>query len=373
MKGIYFSPYVNHKPGIFDKVKNQVHFLNKNGFETELIIMKKENKVKKIFNMMPLIGRHMFFGNIEKISRKDFIYIRKPNYFDYLFLKDLKKIKKYNNKIKIIIEIPTYPYRNEFKHKILFFIPIIIDDIIRKNLRQVVDRIVTYSPDSEIDNVKTIVLNNGYDFSRVKLEKRIISDDASIKLVAVANIEKWHGFDRLIEGLNNYYGMKRENSLDFRIDIVGNGNIALINEYKKKVINYRLDKHIVFCGERRGAELKKMLQNADIAVDSLGRHRSGIYYNSSLKGKEYLAYGLPIISGVKTDLDQYMDNFKYYLRVESNDQPIDFFNIEKFYNRIYSNSISREKIRNEIFLFGKRKFNFDTSLEPLYNFLKNKG
>lgn len=35
----------------------------------------------------------------------------------------------------------------------------------------------------------------------------------------------------------------------------------------------------------------------------MGRHRSGVSFNSSLKGKEYCAKGLIIVSGVKTELD----------------------------------------------------------------------
>jgi hypothetical protein len=51
------------------------------------------------------------------------------------------------------------------------------------------------------------------------------------------------------------------------------------------------------------SSLNDIYNISDIAIDSLGRHRSNVMYNSTLKGKEYCAKGLPIVSGVKTEFD----------------------------------------------------------------------
>ncbi len=98
-------------------------------------------------------------------------------------LKDLKK-----NQLKIIIEIPTYPYKFEFieKAKILFkekklvlfakFLMVILQDSIIKNFSvNYIDRIVTYSNDKLIWNTKTINISNAIDTSVISKKEWIVS------------------------------------------------------------------------------------------------------------------------------------------------------------------------------------------------------
>lgn len=127
-------------------------------------------------------------------------------------LKDLKK-----NQLKIIIEIPTYPYKFEFieKAKILLrkktcafakFLMVILQDSIIKNFSvNYIDRIVTYSNDKLIWNTKTINISNAIDTSVIS-KKRVDckSNFSNINLIAVSTLNHWHGYDRLIKGLEDY-------------------------------------------------------------------------------------------------------------------------------------------------------------------------
>ena len=84
-----------------------------------------------------------------------------------------------------------------------------------------------------------------------------------------------------------------------------------------------------------------LYDKADIALDCMGRHRVGVYYNSSLKGKEYCAYGVPIISGVETELDQRKE-FQYYLRVPADDTILDMDDIVNYYHKCYDGTSPSE-------------------------------
>ncbi|MFK5655764.1 hypothetical protein ACIA4K_04025 [Lactobacillus delbrueckii subsp. bulgaricus] len=72
----------------------------------------------------------------------------------------------------------------------------------------------------------------------------------------------------------------------------------------------RLIIKVSMVGKKEKEELDYYYNICDIGIDSMGRHRSNVYYNSSLKGKEYLAKGLPIVLGVTTELD-YIKDFRF--------------------------------------------------------------
>ena len=56
-----------------------------------------------------------------------------------------------------------------------------------------------------------------------------------------------------------------------------------------------LENNVFFWGAKSGDELKDFVNRADIGIASLGMHRLGLNVASTLKVKEYCAYGLPFI------------------------------------------------------------------------------
>ena len=68
----------------------------------------------------------------------------------------------------------------------------------------VVDRIYTYSEDNQIWGIPTICSSNGIDFDLVSIRK-VEKKRESINLIAVAGLAKWHGYDRILRGMGEYY------------------------------------------------------------------------------------------------------------------------------------------------------------------------
>ena len=198
-------------------------------------------------------------------------------------------------------KIPTYPFKNEYKgiKSILGFIGMYY----LKHLHKYIDYIVTYSKDKEIYRIPTIITSNGVDLEKIKPKKESRSKD--INMIAVANFSMWHGYDRIIEGLNNYY--KNDCKDNVYLYLVGSGEYLKV--YQSLIKKYNLEKYVFVLGAKSGYELDFVYNKCNIAIDACGRHRSGVYYNSSLKGKEYCAKGLPIVSGVETELD-YIKDYK---------------------------------------------------------------
>lgn len=158
------------------------------------------------------------------------------------------------------------------------------------------------------------IIPNKYDFIYIIRTLQTISQ--YLNLIVVAQFAPWHGYDRLIEGIKDYYS--KETTKKVYVHFVGSEE--QINIYKKLVKYYHLSEYIFFHGPLFGKQLTDMFNNSDIAICGLGGHRKSIYLSSELKSREYLARGIPMISSTKIDI--LPDDFIYCLYVPSDDSPI---------------------------------------------------
>lgn len=309
-----------------------------------------------------------FYGNnkkqnsalINECKGVDLLYVR---YFfsDFNLISLLKHLKQCYPCMKIFVEIPTYPYDGEYSK---FSYSLLIDKLNRKKLCKYVDRIVTYSEDDQIYNIKAINISNAVDVNSLRQRNSSLSG-SEINIIMVAQMAFWHGYDRVIEGLKQYY--INHGAENIKLHFVGDGDQSVLSAYQSLSDNEVLKGHVIFYGRKSGAELDDIYDKCCFAMDSMGRHRTGVYYNSTLKGKEYLAKGLPIISGVKTELDNM--NFKYYFRVPADDSPLNFKDIVEFYHNIYDDENEMD-IAKEIRDFCASHFEFRQTFEPVLKSMK---
>jgi glycosyltransferase involved in cell wall biosynthesis len=356
----------NSSNGIANKIYYQLEAFKGNGIDVDFYnpYFNRNHRFYKIERRLPLAFLHKWAYDMEQIKLFDFIYVRKPWFMDGDLVVFLSKAKRINSQIKIILEIPTYPYDKELGG--IKSLPLVLKDKYwRKKMYKYVDRIATYSRDESIFNIPTIRISNAIDF---KNQKRIINQNImnpnELNIIACSSLAYWHGYDRAIYGLKEYV----ENEDDFfkiHLHIVGDGEEK--DKYIQLVQKFGLEEYVTFYGALSGENLNNIYSICQIGLDSLGRHRSGVYYNSSLKGKEYCAKGLVIVSGVQTELD-YEKEYEYYLKIPSDDSPLNFNNIIDF----YSNLINKKDIKNiqeEIMLYAKEHFDYSIAIKPIIDFL----
>lgn len=372
MRGLYLTTWdtSNEASGVCKKIKSQIKVFEQHGVNMELIDL---NSIKPItiniigqqilslcgINNLNLYKLYDVIKNKLENNNYNFIYIRRS-------LLDIKSINFYNYikqnypHIKLLFEIPTYPYDKEI-HLSLKFMHF-HDKRLRYRQKDFADRFITYSNDKEIFGVKTINISNGIDYSKFKIRQPV--PHCGINVVAVALFAKWHGYDRFLYGMFQQPEIVKEYNI--HLYLAGNGRI--LSAYKKDVRKHKMEEYVHFLGEIHGIELEELYNKADIALDCMGRHRVGVYYNSSLKGKEYCAYGVPIVSGIKTELDSKND-FKYYFRVPADDSIVNMNDIVSFYNNCYKYKTHKEvseEIRNSTLLW----FDFVYAFKPVIDFIK---
>lgn len=361
MNGIFISQDLSHAGGINDKIFKQIEEFQRNGLNMTPHINPKRNKLHLFINIVPLFSKQYFDTRKIKWKNYDFAYIRKGAIFDKSFVKMVKQAKKENPNIKLIVEIPTYPYINEFQG----FLKWIVQSKERiwvPKLSQYIDKCVTYSDDASIYGIPSINISNAYGFHN---EPHIINkNEDTINLIGIASLCFYHGYDRLINGMIDYY-CENKDKTKVCFTLVGDGPV--LDDYKKLVKKANMEAYIKLVGRKNLSELDEYYSQADIGIDSLARHRSGVSYNSSLKGKEYLAKGLPIVSGVRTDLDN--AHIPFYYRISADESPVDVKGVVKWYKELVA-SQSKQELSQKIYKYGKDNFTFSKTFEPVIDYVK---
>lgn len=347
MKLLYiaFKDFSNLHFGANAKVLSQCRAFEEYGYDIDLIGRKGVDTValtpygqakvvsagkcfaknKKLQNLQAKHAQMKAVCNYVEGKEYDACYIR-YDFSDASFVHMLRGIRLHCK--RIALELPTYPYEAENSIGLLNKIKMQIDFHYRKKLKKYVDFIVTfYEGHRELFGIPVVVIPNGFDFSAMEMVQSELPADG-IHIIAVSSMREWHGFERVIEGLHNYYTNDTIEKENFILHLVGNGRE--FNKYKNLVKTYNLQDHVILEGAMHGAPLDALYEKCALGVDSLARHRSGIAVLSSLKSREYGAKGIPIINSCKIDIID--DDFPYLLQVPADESPIDMREIERFYH-----------------------------------------
>lgn len=349
MKALFlvFHGFAAHN-GISKKIVYQVDALRNCGVATELCFL-EINKTGHCRMVDDKVIANYGSGTMAKIKKRicyravtnyvkendiRFVYIRSAHNSNPFITHMLKEL--HSAGVKIVMEIPTYPYEGQFKGAPLKnHIRLFLDILCRQQMAKQIDKIVTFTNHNEIFGRETITISNGIDFSRIRLKKTIPSQ--TLHLIAVAELHYWHGYDRILEGLKGYTG-----SREIIFHIVGDDKTQEGEKLKALTEKYNLTQSIIFHGALSGEQLDEVFDISHFGIASLGRHRSQITNIKTLKNREYAARGLAFLY---SETDDDFENQPYILKAPADDTPIDIEKIINFHNSL---TLSPEEIRASI-------------------------
>jgi len=337
--------------GISKKISYQLDAFRANGHETHLCYMDETISKKRIVDGDTIIDygngikgkvfKRIEFGSIVDYAVKqkiEFVYIRSnhnANPFTILMIKRMKKAG-----MKVVMEIPTYPYDQEYFNKSMRR-QLIQDKLFRYQFAKHLDAIVTFAEEDFIFGQKTIKISNGIDFNSVRLKKESKHPANELHMIGVAEIHHWHGFDRVIKGLADYYSAPKDFKVFFHV--IGYFFSTIEREEITQIIKENhLEQYVILYGKRHGEELDEVFDKCDFGIGSLGRHRVGIDDIKTLKNREYAARGIPFIYS-ETDSD--FDRQPYVLKMPADESVIRIEDIISFYQQL---TISPQQIRDSI-------------------------
>ena len=352
-----FSPY----SGISKKIHYQVKGLQENGHDVRLCYYDFNDEGHRCRYVDGKIIKDFGIGNLAAIRQRldysdiyeycirekiEFVYARcfmNATPFLICFFKKLRKAG-----IHAVTEIPTYPYDKEFNY--FYFTACFnlkIDQLFRRRLYKNMDALVTFSDATEIFGQRTIRISNGVDFDSIPLHSPLTPKRSSLHLIGVAEVHIWHGFDRLVAGLGEYYKNGGQREVIFHIV----GGVHPNERYRgndfhpglQNIIDkYGIADKVIFHGTMFGDELTNVFNQCQFAIGSLARHRSGITVIKTLKNREYATRGIPFIYS-ETDSD--FDNQPYIMKAPADESPIDIQRIIDFVDHF---SMKPEEIRKTV-------------------------
>ena len=338
--------------GISKKISYQIEAFRSLGHEVHICHMDETETKRRIADesiiadygngIISKIKKRIEFSSIVNFAKRqdiNFVYIRSNHNANPFTIRMVKRMKKFG--MKIVLEIPTYPYDSEYSnwHLKRQLIP---DLLFRKDFANNIDAIVTFSNDDFIFGQRTIKISNGIDFENVRL-KNIKSNKTSeeLNLIGVAEIHGWHGFDRVVKGLAEYYS-KSQNYI-VRFHIIGYFYSKEEEEDIRQIIHdCHMEEYVILYGKKHGKDLDSIFDECDFGIGSLGRHRVGIQSIKTLKNREYAARGIPF---AYSENDSDFDDKPYVLKMPANDMPIDINSIISFYKQL---DTSPNEIRDSI-------------------------
>ena len=333
--------------GISKKIHYQVKGLRENGYEVHLCYYDFDSRGHRCRfvdgNVIMDYGKGAFAGIRQRIDYKciydycerneiNLVYARCFQNANPWLIRLFKRLNKLG--IKSVTEIPTYPYDQEFVGFPYFSgrFWFRIDKLFRYQLYGNMDAVVTFSNYDEIFGKRTIRISNGVDFDSIPLHHYKPTCDGSIHLIGVAEVHYWHGYDRLIAGLGEYY-RNVSNPCQVYFHIVGGiGNNEMYGSkhapgFAELINQYDLKKYVIFHGQLFGEELDSIFNQCCFAIGSLARHRSGITVIKTLKNREYATRGLPF---AYSEQDNDFDGKTYVLKVVPDESPVDILSILDF-------------------------------------------
>ena len=348
--------------GISKKIHYQVKGLRENGNEVHLCYYDfapnghrcrfVDGEVIKDYGKGELAGfiQRLDYECIYRYCKDNgiqFIYARCFQNANPFLIRLFKRLRKLG--VKSVTEIPTYPYDQEFVGFPYFSgrFWLRFDKIFRNALYKQMNGIVTFSDEKMIFGQRTIRISNGVDFDSIPLHRHVPSIDGSIHMIGVAEVHYWHGYDRLIAGLGEYY-KESTNPRQVFFHIVGgvapnemSGSIHAPG-FTELMDKYGIRDKVFFHGQLFGEELNDVFNQCCFAIGSLGRHRSGINAIKTLKNREYATRGIPFIY---SEQDSDFDSRPYILKASSDESPINIMHILDF---IGSHRFKPEEIRTSI-------------------------
>ncbi len=175
---------------------------------------------------------------------------------------------------------------------------------------------------NNIHKFKTI--SNGIDTDKYKLTSFKKFDGKTLNLIMiVSNDLYWFGIDRLISSINSYIG-----NININLYLVG----PLAN---RKYLLENNNHQVIYTGYLTPAELNELYPKMNIAVGTLGLARKNQFEQSTLKVREYISRGIPLINAYY-DVDVYnIPELKdYYLDFPNDESLIDFDKVVNFISNL---------------------------------------
>lgn len=258
------------------------------------------------------------FGSVLRSLRRqkyDYAYMRHCP----IGLKGFRMLRRlHKSGCKTAVEIPSWPLENERQKSLPRRLYWAYSQFWWKRAAKYVSLFALIgAPADSCMGRPAVNIDNGVDVEAIPLRVHQPAEDGRLHFLAVAAMARWHGFDRIIEGVAQ---LPQEARRQVIVDMVGSEGDGSLARWQQLVQDRGLEEQILFHGYQTGDALDALFAGADVGVCSLGLHRNGYQVASHLKLREYAARGLPFLySAGDPSLPEKTD---FCLKIPADDSPV---------------------------------------------------
>ncbi len=365
-KGYYLHFQGRQSVGVSKKIDMQMEELRKY-FDMQEIEVKTPARslIQRVMGLFPTASiardyEEAFAG----LDHPDFVYVRRT-VADRAYVRFWKKIKERYPTCKIIIEVFSYPYDGDDFGKWNAWPFYIKERIYRPRLKKYVDRFVTYTEDREIFGIPTICTYNGINMESVPRVGGAFTE-GQIHLIGVAFMQRHHGYERILEGLHEYYGADSSPEYQVHLHLVGDGPEKPF--YQELTRKYELERYVHFYPTMVGEQLDELYDRCDMALISFGVYKARFYGKlGALKSRECLAKGMPLLTGCAIDV---LPEDYPYARVFPNDaSTVKTEDVIAFYQKVRSMEADKGRLADIIRQFAKEHVSMEAVMKPIVDYI----
>lgn len=336
----------NHKEVVF--IKHSIY----SGYPSSVYRHSKTKKIGKFYRA------NLLFKSVEEIIlTMSEVYRIKPapyyigvdpvNALSGVILKRLSKIQRF------IYFSPDYADKR-FKNSILNWIYLFIDRLALKyadEIWSISSRLYKKRLSQGVLEHKLKILPNSPAIDSVPKNRY----DGNLNLIIVSHLTKSLDIETLLETLFNLVHMNNK----FKLHIIGKGpQERAIRELVKKK---RLQKHVKLYGQLSHLEVLKKLANSFIGLALYTDENSWNYYGDSMKAREYVACGIPVIINMIPSTADDVNKYHAGLVLKK-------INVEEMFDFIKKCSVNKKyyyQLRKNALEMG-RKFDKEILLKKLF-------
>jgi len=363
--------------GVIRKIKWQVRAFQELGYEVTHTLWKNEcfifYKGTETLSMPVTKGyrrMHRFsMAVLDYLSshRFDVAYLRLDRIsFDVI---RICRALKENGTRRILIEIPNYPYLEDYLRGVKGVRPLSRqtvtllkvlctaagDRLSGRKLPKYADAAVLVGDRSDrFFDLPAVNITNGVNVDEFSFARHP-GESGEVVLVGVAGTLWWQAYDRVLEGMRIYSDRKKSEDPCVRFVLAG-GDPKEMPAFLEDVRKRGLQENVDCRGFLQGEELMRLYASADLGVSTLGCYRRGMTHCSSLKAREYCAAGLPFLYAYEDDAME--ENLPFALKLPNDSSPIDIGMTVEFALRCRRNPSLSEQERE----FARRNYDWKTIL-----------
>jgi glycosyltransferase involved in cell wall biosynthesis len=265
------------------------------------------------------------------------------------------KLKKKNPEIKLVIDLPTYPFHQEYSFGKQVLLKLLKGE--RYRLKNQFDSILHLGHEETVFGIPTIRISNGVNVETYRAKTNFDTPIQKMRLIFIGSLFKWQNIKSLLLAIEEY--LTEKPNIDLSLKIIGAGPEL---ERLRALVMSRplLNTRVFFIPPLYGNELDEYINESEIGIGYLGGSNRDVTTLSPLKHRHFAARGLPFAYRCT---DEEFENKNFALKLSP--KPLSKESISQIAQWYLDTKEGFEELNTEMRDFAASELNWEKQCEKI--------